>query len=110
MGIIRECGGKMNMHDQLWTEAATDFFEVLQQPPACASDVQQTMCTAQPAIRMTLQQQCMHVLTSTDVLLEHGCLHARLCTLMHMYVCDVHMRVGAACSHQVTVPTSTPAD
>jgi hypothetical protein len=28
MGIIRECGGKMNMHDQLWSEAATDFFEV----------------------------------------------------------------------------------
>eukprot|EP00878_Enallax_costatus_P008522 GHUV01008910.1.p1 GENE.GHUV01008910.1~~GHUV01008910.1.p1 ORF type:complete len:373 (+),score=151.55 GHUV01008910.1:186-1304(+) len=27
MGIIRECGGKMNMHDQLWSEAATDFFE-----------------------------------------------------------------------------------
>jgi COP9 signalosome complex subunit 2 len=28
MGIIRECGGKMSMHDQLWSEAATDFFEV----------------------------------------------------------------------------------
>lgn len=28
MGIIRECGGKMHMHDQLWAEAATDFFEV----------------------------------------------------------------------------------
>jgi hypothetical protein len=28
MGIIRECGGKMHMHDQLWEEAATDFFEV----------------------------------------------------------------------------------
>lgn len=27
MGIIRECGGKMSMHDQLWSEAATDFFE-----------------------------------------------------------------------------------
>ncbi|GFR39870.1 hypothetical protein Agub_g371 [Astrephomene gubernaculifera] len=27
MGIIRECGGKMHMHDQLWSEAATDFFE-----------------------------------------------------------------------------------
>jgi COP9 signalosome complex subunit 2 len=28
MGIVRECGGKMHMHDQLWSEAATDFFEV----------------------------------------------------------------------------------
>jgi hypothetical protein len=28
MGIIRECGGKMHMADQLWSEAATDFFEV----------------------------------------------------------------------------------
>ncbi|GIL43908.1 hypothetical protein Vafri_1496 [Volvox africanus] len=27
MGIIRECGGKMHMHDHLWSEAATDFFE-----------------------------------------------------------------------------------
>jgi COP9 signalosome complex subunit 2 len=27
-GIIRECGGKMHMHDQLWSDAATDFFEV----------------------------------------------------------------------------------
>jgi COP9 signalosome complex subunit 2 len=27
-GIIRECGGKMHMHDQNWPEAATDFFEV----------------------------------------------------------------------------------
>mmetsp|Transcript_18793 Transcript_18793/g.32056 ORF Transcript_18793/g.32056 Transcript_18793/m.32056 type:complete len:438 (+) Transcript_18793:95-1408(+) len=27
LGIIRECGGKMHMHDQLWSEAATDFFE-----------------------------------------------------------------------------------
>ncbi|KAG2448992.1 hypothetical protein HYH02_005746 [Chlamydomonas schloesseri] len=27
MGIIRECGGKMHMHDELWSEAATDFFE-----------------------------------------------------------------------------------
>lgn len=27
MGIIRACGGKMHMHDQLWSEAATDFFE-----------------------------------------------------------------------------------
>jgi len=28
LGIIRECGGKMHMRDQLWSEAATDFFEV----------------------------------------------------------------------------------
>jgi COP9 signalosome complex subunit 2 len=28
LGIIRECGGKMHMHDQLWEDAATDFFEV----------------------------------------------------------------------------------
>ena len=28
MGIIRECGGKMHMHERLWDEAATDFFEV----------------------------------------------------------------------------------
>jgi uncharacterized protein YgfB (UPF0149 family) len=28
LGIIRECGGKMHMHDQVWSEAATDFFEV----------------------------------------------------------------------------------
>ena len=27
MGIIRECGGKMHMHERLWSEAATDFFE-----------------------------------------------------------------------------------
>ncbi len=29
MGIIRECGGKMHMHERVWSEAATDFFEVL---------------------------------------------------------------------------------
>lgn len=28
MGVIRECGGKMHMHERLWSEAATDFFEV----------------------------------------------------------------------------------
>jgi COP9 signalosome complex subunit 2 len=28
LAIIRECGGKMHMHDALWGEAATDFFEV----------------------------------------------------------------------------------
>ena len=28
MGIIRECGGKMHMHERDWQEAATDFFEV----------------------------------------------------------------------------------
>lgn len=28
LGIIRECGGKMHMHDGLWDSAATDFFEV----------------------------------------------------------------------------------
>ena len=28
MAIIRECGGKMHMHERLWSEAATDFFEV----------------------------------------------------------------------------------
>lgn len=27
MGIIRECGGKMHMHERDWQEAATDFFE-----------------------------------------------------------------------------------
>eukprot|EP00798_Chlamydomonas_sp_ICE-L_P021235 gene21235-28151_t len=27
LGIVRECGGKMHMHDELWSEAATDFFE-----------------------------------------------------------------------------------
>lgn len=30
MGIIRECGGKMHMHERIWSEAATDFFEVRQ--------------------------------------------------------------------------------
>lgn len=28
MGIIRECGGKMHMHERSWSDAATDFFEV----------------------------------------------------------------------------------
>jgi COP9 signalosome complex subunit 2 len=28
LGIIRECGGKMHMHERVWSEAATDFFEV----------------------------------------------------------------------------------
>lgn len=28
MGIIRECGGKMHMHERVWSDAATDFFEV----------------------------------------------------------------------------------
>lgn len=28
MGTIRECGGKMHMHERTWSEAATDFFEV----------------------------------------------------------------------------------
>lgn len=27
MAIIRECGGKMHMHERLWSNAATDFFE-----------------------------------------------------------------------------------
>lgn len=27
MGVIRECGGKMHMHERAWDEAATDFFE-----------------------------------------------------------------------------------
>lgn len=27
MGIIRECGGKMNMRERRWADAATDFFE-----------------------------------------------------------------------------------
>jgi hypothetical protein len=27
MGIIHECGGKMNMAERQWAEAATDFFE-----------------------------------------------------------------------------------
>lgn len=35
MGIIRECGGKMHMHERLWSDAATDFFEV--NPSACPS-------------------------------------------------------------------------
>ena len=29
LGIIRECGGKMHMHERSWSDAATDFFEVL---------------------------------------------------------------------------------
>jgi COP9 signalosome complex subunit 2 len=28
LGVIRECGGKMHMHERLWSDAATDFFEV----------------------------------------------------------------------------------
>ena len=28
MGVIRECGGKMHMHERQWSDAATDFFEV----------------------------------------------------------------------------------
>lgn len=28
MGVIRECGGKMHMHERDWEKAATDFFEV----------------------------------------------------------------------------------
>ncbi|KAK9831921.1 hypothetical protein WJX74_008615 [Apatococcus lobatus] len=27
MGVIRECGGKMHMHERDWEKAATDFFE-----------------------------------------------------------------------------------
>ncbi|KAK9916582.1 hypothetical protein WJX75_004481 [Coccomyxa subellipsoidea] len=27
LGIIRECGGKMHMHERSWSDAATDFFE-----------------------------------------------------------------------------------
>lgn len=34
-GIIRECGGKMHMHDQNWPEAATDFFEVSAHTAEC---------------------------------------------------------------------------
>ncbi len=33
MAIIRECGGKMHMHDRAWSSAATAFFEVLPPPP-----------------------------------------------------------------------------
>ncbi len=32
MAIIRECGGKMHMHERLWSDAATDFFEVRARP------------------------------------------------------------------------------
>eukprot|EP00884_Botryococcus_braunii_P000218 jgi/Botrbrau1/10197/Bobra.116_1s0013.1 len=27
LGVVRECGGKMHMHERAWSEAATDFFE-----------------------------------------------------------------------------------
>lgn len=27
LGIVRECGGKMHMHERAWSDAATDFFE-----------------------------------------------------------------------------------
>ena len=38
MGIIRECGGKMHMHERVWTDAATDFFEArLILPASCLS-------------------------------------------------------------------------
>lgn len=35
MGVIRECGGKMHMHERDWEKAATDFFEV--KPCQCDS-------------------------------------------------------------------------
>ena len=37
LGIIRECGGKMHMHERSWSDAATDFFEVLPVTPLCLS-------------------------------------------------------------------------
>jgi hypothetical protein len=37
MAIIRECGGKMHMHERLWSDAATDFFEVRAHPQRASS-------------------------------------------------------------------------
>jgi len=36
LGVIRECGGKMYMHERSWSEAATDFFEARAHRPARA--------------------------------------------------------------------------
>ncbi len=35
LGIIRECGGKMHMHERSWSDAATDFFEVCLRSLCC---------------------------------------------------------------------------
>ena len=43
LGVIRECGGKMHMHQRTWAEAATDFFEV---PRALMLQLEWRMCLA----------------------------------------------------------------
>ena len=43
LGVIRECGGKMHMHQRTWEEAATDFFEVRSAAGLPAQGVQDTM-------------------------------------------------------------------
>lgn len=73
MAIIRECGGKMHMHERLWSDAATDFFEVgghpqqnssigmLSHPVACSNRsmllglCHNTCCTASlPSVSLLL--------------------------------------------------------
>ena len=56
MAIIRECGGKMHMHDHLWSDAATDFFEVRNSNLlACNFPILKCMC-----VREGGGEVCMH--------------------------------------------------
>ena len=62
LGIIRECGGKMHMHERSWPEAATDFFEV--RPSRWQSALWSARATRRPmtgrAVRLVRSSAVMH--------------------------------------------------
>lgn len=60
MGIIRECGGKMHMHERLWSDAATDFFEV-SSCPATAALFRLAVAALLPLL-LTINANCLSVI------------------------------------------------
>jgi COP9 signalosome complex subunit 2 len=55
MGVIRECGGKMHMHERRWADAATDFFEAFKSYDEAGS---------------TRRVQCLKYLVLANMLME----------------------------------------
>ena len=59
LGVIRECGGKMHMHQRTWEEAATDFFEVRGLPSHSAAVGQRAAAAQTPERVIQSAQPCM---------------------------------------------------
>ncbi|KAI7840317.1 hypothetical protein COHA_006099 [Chlorella ohadii] len=66
MGVIRECGGKMHMHERAWADAATDFFE------AFKSYDEARWGRRQQAVRSVASRrvQCLKYLVLANMLME----------------------------------------